>query len=60
MITGAQLQKPVANGGILGGAGVDGGPSGVLPMQITLQYREPAQRVYYGAVFEVKKEFWLT
>jgi len=53
---GEVLQKQATNGAILGCAGVDGRPSGVLPMKITLQYHEQARRVYYGAVFEAKKE----
>ena len=44
------------NGAILGRAGVDGRPSGVLSMKIISQCREQARRVYYGAVFEIKKE----
>jgi hypothetical protein len=39
-----------------GCASVDGRPSGMLPLKIALKYREPARRVYYGAVFEAKKE----
>jgi hypothetical protein len=27
-----------------------------MKMKIALQYREQARRVYYGAVFEAKKE----
>jgi hypothetical protein len=49
------LQKQAKNGAILGCAGVDGRPSGVL-RKVALQDREQARRVYYGAVFEAKKE----
>jgi hypothetical protein len=41
---------------ISGCAGADGRPSGVLPIKIVSQCREQARRVYYGAVFEIKKE----
>jgi Transposase DDE domain group 1 len=44
------------SGTISGCAGADGRPSGVLPMKIVSQCREQARRVYYGAVFEIKKE----
>jgi hypothetical protein len=44
------------SGEISGCAGADGRPSGVLPMKIVSQCREQARRVYYGAVFEIKKE----
>ena len=55
----AQLQKPDTNGGNWA-VPCRWQTIGSVRMGITLQYREPAQRVYYGAVFEVKKEFWLT
>jgi hypothetical protein len=38
---------------------VNGRPSGGLPMKITLQYREQTRRVYYCAVFEIKRKFRL-
>jgi len=38
------------------GSGADGRPSGVLPMKIVSQCREQARQMYYGAVFEIKKE----
>jgi hypothetical protein len=34
----------------------NGRPSGSAPDENRLQYREQARRVYYGAVFEIKKE----
>jgi uncharacterized protein YdhG (YjbR/CyaY superfamily) len=54
------LQKQATNGAILGRAGVDGRPPGVLPMKIALLYREQARQVYHGAVFEAKKEILAT
>jgi hypothetical protein len=39
-----------------GCAAAAGRPSGVLPMKNRLRCREQARRVYYGAVFEIKKE----
>jgi len=50
------LQKQATNGAILRCAGVMDRPSGALPVKIALPYREQARRVYYGAVFEAKKE----
>lgn len=54
------MQKQATNGAILGRAGVDGRPPGVLPMKIALQYRKQARHVYHGAVFEAKKEILVT
>jgi hypothetical protein len=44
------------SGAILGCAHADGRLSGVLPMEIRSQCREQVRQVYYGAVFEIKKD----
>jgi len=49
------LQKVGHKWAIFGCAGVDGRPSGVLPMKIVLQCREQSRPVYHGDVFEGKK-----
>jgi len=56
LLPGATRLMALESGAISGCAGVDGRPSGVLPMKIAFQYREQARRVNYGAVFEAKKE----
>src|ERR1039458_651914 len=53
---GVEMQKRLESGAISGCAGADGRPAGVLPIKIVSQCREPARRMYYGAVFEIKKE----
>jgi len=61
LATAVRVRGGVAKAGwnlapISGCAGADGRPSGVLPIKIVSQCREQARRVYYGAVFEIKKE----
>ena len=50
------LQKRTGTWPIWGCAGADGRPSEVLPMKNRFTVSRQEKHVYYGAVFETKKE----